>query len=220
MSKNNEDKFYGDPELDSIEFNNTIQVLEYYGHTYKTNGNKIFITKTLNGDWELLWNYTTKANDPDWLKTHEPEKTKPKVKLVRLNPDLIGIYEFKTAEQSGNHYIAIDTLKGEYNGLYFGTEASGGHGIFFYGNSMENLKIENEKISFEIGRRDLYQTTRFRIMKHETDLVKDSAVGVSKEKLKYNGEILSHELKLMCKSDLEYCWENKLSFQKLTEKNK
>ena len=74
LSGNNKHKYYGEPELDSIEFKNTIQVLEFYGNEYKTkNGNMIFITKELNQDWTLLWNYTTKANDNEWLKTNKPE---------------------------------------------------------------------------------------------------------------------------------------------------
>ena len=55
----------------------------------------------------------------------------------KLNSELIGIYEYQTPEQSENHYIVIDTLNGKYNGVYFGTEDSGGHGVFFYGNEME-----------------------------------------------------------------------------------
>ena len=134
-----------------------------------------------------------------------------------LNSDLIGIYEYKTPEQSENHYIVIDTLNGKYNGLYFGTEDSGGHGVFFYENGMENLNIENKKISFEIGKRDLYEITRFRIIKHKRDLEKDSTSGVSKGQLKYSGEITNSGFKLNCDSDLGYCWENELNFEKLTE---
>ena len=136
----------------------------------------------------------------------------------KLNPNLIGIYEYKTPEQSENHYIVIDTLNGKYSGLYFGTESSGGHGIFFYGNGMENLNIENNKISFEIGKRDLYETTRFRIVKRRRDLEKDSTSGVSKGQLKYDGEILKSGFKLKCESEFGYCWENELNFEKLTEK--
>ena len=88
----------------------------------------------------------------------------------KLNANLIGIYEYKTPEQSENHYIVIDTLNGNYNGLYFGTEDSGEHGVFFYGNGMEKLNLENDKISFEIGKRNLYQTTRFRIVKNRKNL--------------------------------------------------
>ncbi len=134
-----------------------------------------------------------------------------------LNSALIGIYEYKTPEQSENHFIVIDTLNGKYSGLYFGTEDSGGHGVFFYGNTMENLHIENNKISFEIGKRDLYETTRFRIVKHKRDLKKDSTSGVSKGQLKYSGEILKSGFKLNCESKFGYCWENELTFEKLTE---
>ncbi|WP_157492042.1 hypothetical protein [Mangrovimonas sp. ST2L15] len=135
----------------------------------------------------------------------------------KLNADLIGIYEYKTPEQSENHYIVIDTLNGKYSGLYFGTEDSGGHGVFFYGNGMENLNLENGKISFEIGKRDLYETTRFRIVKHKRDLEKDSTSGVSKGQLKYSGELSKNGLKLNCESEFGYCWENELNFEKLPE---
>ena len=67
-------KYYGNPELDSAEYQNTIQVLEYYGETYKTkNGNVILISNQLSNDWELVWNYTTKAGDKNWLRTHKKE---------------------------------------------------------------------------------------------------------------------------------------------------
>jgi hypothetical protein len=135
-----------------------------------------------------------------------------------LNSDLIGIYEYKTSEQSENHYIIIDTLNGKYNGLYFGTEVSGGHGVFFYGNKMENLNLKNGNISFEIGKRDLYETTRFRIVKHRRDLEKDSTSGVSIGQLKYSGEISKRGFKLICESKFGYCWDNELNFEKLPEK--
>lgn len=74
LSENNENKYYGEPELDSTEFKNTIQVFEYYGEEYKIkNGNIILISTHLSKDWELLWNYTTKAGDNAWLRTHKKE---------------------------------------------------------------------------------------------------------------------------------------------------
>jgi len=71
LSSNHETKFYGKPELDTIEFKNTIQVLEFYNETFETkNGNLILISEELANNWELLWNYTTKSKDENWLKTH------------------------------------------------------------------------------------------------------------------------------------------------------
>lgn len=73
LSSNHQQKYFGKAELDSIEFKNTIQVLEFYGNDYKTkNGNVILITKELDKDWTLLLNYTKKANDNKWLETHQP----------------------------------------------------------------------------------------------------------------------------------------------------
>lgn len=63
---------FGNPELSSEELKNTIQVLEYYGEEYQTKENIILITKKLNDNWEVIWNYTTKSNDENWLKNHQP----------------------------------------------------------------------------------------------------------------------------------------------------
>jgi len=135
----------------------------------------------------------------------------------KLNSELIGIYEYRTENKSENHYIVIDTINGKLSGVYFGTEDSGGHGVFFYGNEMENLTLESKNISFEIGRRELYASTRMRIIKNKKDLEIDSTSGVSKSRLKYKGDILKNGFKLTCKSEYGDCWWNEMSFYKLSE---
>lgn len=48
-----------------------IQVLEYYDEDYRiSQEGRILIPASLSEDDELIWNYTTKANDPDWLREH------------------------------------------------------------------------------------------------------------------------------------------------------
>lgn len=47
---------------------NFIQVLKYYGQDWKEENGKIYISSKI--DREILWNYTTKADDPEWLRTH------------------------------------------------------------------------------------------------------------------------------------------------------
>lgn len=135
----------------------------------------------------------------------------------KLNYELIGVYEYKTFEQSENHYIVIDTLNGKYSGLYFGTENTSRHGILFYRNEMKKLTIENNKISFEIGKRELYKNTQMRIVKPKRDLEKNSIEGISEGQLKYRGEILKSGFKLKCESDYGDCWYYEMSFEKLTE---
>lgn len=64
-------RYNGDIELDSNEYENTIHVLKYYGEKYKTrDGNIVLISKDLADNWELLWNYTSKANNKKWLEAH------------------------------------------------------------------------------------------------------------------------------------------------------
>ena len=133
----------------------------------------------------------------------------------KMNAELIGIYEYKTLEQSENHYIVIDTLNGEYSGLYFGTENSSRHGILFYGKKKKKLNIENDKISFEIGKRELYENTQMRIGKLNVDLEKKSIIGISKGQLKYRGELLKSGFKLKCDSEYGDCWDYEMTFEKL-----
>mgnify|MGYP003494263612 CR=1 FL=1 len=55
----------------SAEFKSNVRfVLEYYKVPYKEdkNGN-IFIPENVWMDRDLIWNYTTKANDPSWLSS-------------------------------------------------------------------------------------------------------------------------------------------------------
>ena len=46
-----------------------IQVLNYYDEKWKLEDEKLLIKGNI--DRNLLRNYTTKANDSDWLKTHK-----------------------------------------------------------------------------------------------------------------------------------------------------
>jgi len=148
------------------------------------------------------------------------DKKTPELKTdtIKLNSELIGIYEYKALEQSENHYILIDTLNGKYSGVYFGTEDNNRRGILFYESEIEKLTIENNKISFEVGKRELYKNTQMKILKHKRDLEKKQIMGISRGQLKYRGEILKSGIKLKCESDYGDCWEYEMTFKKLTDK--
>ncbi|MEM7724944.1 MAG: hypothetical protein AAF208_01065 [Cyanobacteria bacterium P01_A01_bin.45] len=50
---------------------NIKKVFKYYDVPYKEdNKGNILIPHKISANKELIWNYTTKANDPQWLKTH------------------------------------------------------------------------------------------------------------------------------------------------------
>ncbi len=135
----------------------------------------------------------------------------------KINSNLIGIYEYETSKKNENHYIVIQIIEGKLNGLYFGTEDSGDHGVFFYGNKMENLNLANKKITFEIKERELYETTLFQFVKPGEEKENQKSIGISKRSLKYSGKITDKGFEIICQSEFGDCWGNKLFFKKLPE---
>lgn len=153
-----------------------------------------------------------------WKEVEKENKIILEIGDEKLNTDLIGIYEYKTTEKHENHYIVIDRKKSKLIGFYYGTESGGEHGIFYYGNRIENLKAQGNSIKFDIGERKLYSTTQFRIIKHARDTIQESQ-GISKSVLKYNGLITENGLKLNCNSEYDDCWDNSMEFIKLIKNN-
>ena len=47
---------------------NIVEVLKYYNEDWKIENGKIYISSVI--DEEILWNYTTKANDTVWVYEH------------------------------------------------------------------------------------------------------------------------------------------------------
>ncbi len=56
-------------EIDSLGINNIKQVLDYYGIENRINNNSVFYKGYI--EKELIWNYTTKSRDNNWLKEHK-----------------------------------------------------------------------------------------------------------------------------------------------------
>lgn len=134
--------------------------------------------------------------------------------MLTDEPDLAGVYEYKSAEKGENHYIVLEEVDGQLNGGYYGTEDSKGHGIFFYGVEMTNLLIDREgNIEFEINDRALFETTQFKLIKRKKD--RDEPVGYSREPLKYIGRINKDEIQLTCDSKFQDCWADTLTFEKV-----
>ena len=52
---------------------NVVLVLTYYNEDWKMDGDRLLVSQD---DRELLWNYTMKALDRDWLATHLPAQNK------------------------------------------------------------------------------------------------------------------------------------------------
>ncbi|WP_452220251.1 hypothetical protein [Lacinutrix salivirga] len=149
----------------------------------------------------------------------ESEKTKEKsiAESKKINLEIRGIYELKSSKKTEKHFIIIDTLNGKFAGSYFGTENKNQYGTAHFSNSLEHLTIEKNKIKFEIGKRNLYKSTLFRIAKFESDLENDSIIGVSEYRIKFKGKLFKNGFKFICESEMQNCWDKKLTFEKVSK---
>lgn len=70
-----DDQFVVSKEVVSSEFHeNIVQVFDFYKVDYKIDDSKILIDATSWKDKDLMWNYTNKAKNQDWLNSHPVEK--------------------------------------------------------------------------------------------------------------------------------------------------
>lgn len=68
----NGENFQIDNEHISNDYNQRIiKVFKYYKVNFRVDGDStIWINKKVMKNKELIWNYTTKANDLEWLRNH------------------------------------------------------------------------------------------------------------------------------------------------------
>ncbi|KZS38977.1 hypothetical protein AWE51_10435 [Aquimarina aggregata] len=150
--------------------------------------------------------------------SHQVWKEHEKKSQKILNSDdyeIIGVYEFKTENREENHFVFIDTVQNKLTGFYFGTESSGEHGISHFGNPLLDLKLIENRIEFEIGERELYETTRNKIYKPSQKPKEETSIGISKSPLSYSGKLTEFGFKLTCKSEFYDCWENEMEFKRI-----
>jgi hypothetical protein len=58
--------------LSKTHIKNVIHVLKFHNEKWKVHNGKLLVSRNI--DREILWNYTTKANDSVWLAEHQITK--------------------------------------------------------------------------------------------------------------------------------------------------
>ena len=132
------------------------------------------------------------------------------------NKDTSGIYVFEKEDTIRNTYIMLYNENNAMKGHFFGSEKIANGDILFFQNEMQNLKLNNTKISFDIGERKLYKTSQLGIKKSAENRENFITTPTSKEKLKFSGKIKDAEIILNCNST--NCTDKTLNFQKVTAK--
>jgi len=91
LQEGRENKLLPAPELLTPDFVSRVKVvLEFYGDQYQTNSTGgLQITARLARDKERLWNYTTKAQDNDFIKQALAFKLSPVQNKAPDNPPVV-----------------------------------------------------------------------------------------------------------------------------------
>jgi hypothetical protein len=69
----NDEFVIDESKLSDTSKQNILHVLKYYNVNYSLNNSHIMIEKSLWNDKDLMWNYTNKSNDKEWLISHPIE---------------------------------------------------------------------------------------------------------------------------------------------------
>ncbi len=126
----------------------------------------------------------------------------------------IGFYEYKAESGKRNQYVLIDTLQGKFYGIYYRTEPKRGKGVWYYANSLTNLKVIGDSISFAIGRRKLFSSRPIepgqRVLK-----LPDNPNQNGTNDPTFRGIFQKGNLQLECRSTAGNCPSKSMSFQKI-----
>ncbi|MEQ9373363.1 MAG: hypothetical protein RIG63_30715 [Coleofasciculus chthonoplastes F3-SA18-01] len=71
--RSQEELVVSDSAVNSGHRENIKQVFDFYSVPYREENGQILIPADVWRDRELMWNYTTKANDPEWLRQQEKD---------------------------------------------------------------------------------------------------------------------------------------------------
>ena len=126
----------------------------------------------------------------------------------------IGFYEYKAESGKRNQYVLIDTLQGKFYGIYYRTEPKRGKGVWYYANSLTNLRVIGDSISFALGRRKLFSSRPIepgqRVLK-----LPDNSYQNGNNDPTFRGIFQNSILQLKCRSTDGNCPSESMSFQKI-----
>jgi hypothetical protein len=102
---------------------------------------------------------------------------------------------------------------GSIQGLYFGLEREGEHGLFYTLVEIEDLKVDaGGRITFVVPERDIYRERPASLK--EVEQWKGPNAGFTRSKMEFRGELKNGKLILQCTADPCTCPEDVMVFSK------
>ena len=131
-----------------------------------------------------------------------------------LPKHVIGFYEYQASGAQRNQYILIDTLNNNTYGIFYRTEARHGKGQWYYANSLTELKIKNNNISFELGNRKMFSSRPVSPGQRSMNIPDDSSKKETNS-LKFTGRYTILGLELQCISSTGDCPGSSMVFKRI-----
>lgn len=142
------------------------------------------------------------------------QKNKVPISVVVINTcKENGTRVFKYQENSNDPTELYTTLllfcdRGILKGYMFGPYPAQEHGLFYFSNVLEDLKIEGINISFKISNRD-FVSQPFTL---ENYMNKPKRESFDRENLVFSGIIDQNSINLTCQSDPLECYSETMKF--------
>jgi hypothetical protein len=128
---------------------------------------------------------------------------------------ILGVWEYRQANSASpsgfddeGERLQFTRTGSEIQGMYFGLEREGEHGLFYSLVALKNIQLTGNKISFTVPERGLYSTRPTRIGE-----ALESA-GYTKDELHFEGAIEEGALSLRCSSTFASCPDSRVVFRK------
>ena len=130
---------------------------------------------------------------------------------------LVGTWEYRQAAgkdvDAEGERLEVARVDGRLQGVYFGLEREGEHGLFYTAVPMRNLKVgRSGEVSFTVPARDLFSTRPRTLQQAETE--KSRSSGFTRDELSLEGVLQGDRLTLRCVSTRPSCPDRAMVFQK------
>lgn len=130
---------------------------------------------------------------------------------------IIGTWEYRQAAGKGfdkqGEILRITRNNGRIQGVYYGLEREGEHGLFYTAVEMKGLIVkDNGEVIFTVPERNLFTKRPDRAQRME--LEKSRSAGFTRDELQMKGRLQVDKLILNCTSESRSCPEAVMVFQK------
>ncbi len=128
----------------------------------------------------------------------------------------VGTWEYRQRAGAGydeeGERIEMRSKGKSLDGIYFGLEREGEHGLFYTAVELQGLKVTKDRIYFIVPERHLFNVRPKSVKEAKQNESKSS--GYSREELHMEGQLKGGSLMVTCTSEADGCPDTIMEFRK------